>query len=288
MKNIAVLLTCHNRKEKTINCLESLYKAIECSNYEIKFDIYLVDDGSTDGTYEEINKHFPAVIIIKGSGNLFWARGMRLAWETALSANQDYDSFLLLNDDTFLFRDAIKKILYHSINFYKEKSSHAIFIGSTKDIETGIISYGGKKLYSINRPKGYLIQSDTHWVECDLGEANIMLVPKTIVQKIGILSDKFTHGIADYDYTLRAKKEGFKVIVTPGILGTCTFDHGKGWKSANTNLAERIKYLYSPKGLAYREYLYYIKKHFPLHLPEAIFKLWLKTLFPFVYDRFKK
>lgn len=288
MGKTAVLLTCHNRKEKTINCLKSLYKAIDLSNHEIKFDLYLVDDGSTDGTYEEINKHFPAVIIIKGPGNLFWARGMRLAWETALSANQDYDSFLLLNDDTFLFRDAIKKILDHSINFYKEKSNHAIFIGSTKDIETGIISYGGRKLYSINRPNSYLIQSDTNWVECDLGEANIMLVPRIIVQKIGILSDKFTHGIADYDYTLRAKKEGFKVIVTPGILGTCTFDHGKGWKSANTNLALRIKYLYSPKGLAYREYLYYIKKHFPLHLPEAIFKLWLKTLFPFVYDRFKK
>jgi GT2 family glycosyltransferase len=284
VKNIAVLLTCYNRKEKTLLCIKKVMEQEIPANYHL--DIFLTDDASNDGTGSEVKKFFPNVNVYNGTGSLFWSGGMRNSWGNALITDPDY--YLLLNDDTFLFRDAIKNILEHYINFYKEKSSQAIFIGSTKDIETGIISYGGRKLYSLNRPKGHLIQSNTHCVECDLGEANIMLVPRIIVQKIGILSDKFTHGIADYDYTLRAKKEGFKVIVTPGILGTCTSDHGNNWKAADTNLAERIKYLYSPKGLAYKEYLYYIRKHFPLHLPEAIFKLWLKTLFPFVYDRFKK
>jgi GT2 family glycosyltransferase len=115
-----------------------------------------------------------------------------------------------------------------------------------------------------------------------------MLVPREIVRKIGILSEDYTHSIADFDYTLKAKKAGFKAVVVPGILGYCTDDHGNNWKSANVSLRDRIKYLKSPKGLAYEEYLHFIKKHFPSHLPEAFIKLWLKTLFPALWDKFKR
>ena len=45
---IAVLLTCHNRKDKTLTCLESFHKAKKPEGYT--FDIFLVDDGSTDET----------------------------------------------------------------------------------------------------------------------------------------------------------------------------------------------------------------------------------------------
>ena len=45
---LAVLLTCHNRKDKTLACLESFYLAEKPVGYT--FDIFLVDDGSTDGT----------------------------------------------------------------------------------------------------------------------------------------------------------------------------------------------------------------------------------------------
>ena len=45
---IAVLLTCHNRKEKTVACLTELYNCTIPANYA--FEVFLVDDGSTDGT----------------------------------------------------------------------------------------------------------------------------------------------------------------------------------------------------------------------------------------------
>ena len=92
---VAVLLTCHNRKAKTIECLKSLFKAIQFSKADSSFSVYLVDDGSTDGTAEAVLSNFPEVNVINGSGNLFWAGGMRLAWNTALQSNPDY--YLLLN-----------------------------------------------------------------------------------------------------------------------------------------------------------------------------------------------
>ena len=61
IKSIAVLITCHNRREKTLKCLQSLYFNILSKNYVI--EIFLVDDGSTDGTANAVFKKFPLVNI---------------------------------------------------------------------------------------------------------------------------------------------------------------------------------------------------------------------------------
>src|SRR5690606_1901340 len=108
MNTIAVLLTCHNRKEKTLQCLQTLFKADVPET--LKIDYFLVDDGCTDGTSNAVNKIYPEINIVLGSGNLFWAGGMRLAF-TEARKNRDYDGYLLLNDDVELTRDFLSKIL---------------------------------------------------------------------------------------------------------------------------------------------------------------------------------
>lgn len=80
--NIAVLLTCHNRREKTLSCLQSLFGATMPEGY--KTEVFLVDDGSTDGTGEAVEKCFPQVTVIQGDGNLYWNKGMNLAWKNAV------------------------------------------------------------------------------------------------------------------------------------------------------------------------------------------------------------
>ncbi len=99
-RNIAVLLTCHNRKVKTLTCLSSLYNANIPTGYVL--DIFLIDDGSTDGTAEAVMLLFPGVHMARGDGKLFWAGGMRLAWETAME-EKSYDAYLLINDDVKLY-----------------------------------------------------------------------------------------------------------------------------------------------------------------------------------------
>jgi GT2 family glycosyltransferase len=286
MVKIAILLTCFNRKEKTLSCLKAIYSQKELgSNFLIQ--VYLVNDGSTDGTPETVKKSFSLVKIINGTGNLFWAGGMRLAWQTAIDTDK-YDYFLLLNDDTVLFDNAIFNILKSNEEQTKKLMKKGISIGTTIDEISGKITYGGKKLKGKIFPTSYNVFDNNEAIACDLGNANIMFISSSVVDKIGILSSKFTHGIADYDYTLRTKKAGFWVMVSPGYAGFCSDDHGRSWKGGNVALSERISFLYSHKGLSYKEYLYFIKLHFPLNLPFAFIKLWLKTLFPFIYDRFKK
>jgi len=289
MKKIAVLLTCYNRIEKTVNCLRSLFEAIDLSGYEIKFDIYLVDDGSTDGTYEEINRQFPAVIIIKGSGNLFWARGMRLAWETALSADFEYDAFLLLNNDVILSENFIGTLIETHEFCLRNMNQSGIYVCSTIDPGSSDISYGGKLISKKGiKVKSFRVNPSEVPVPCSVANANILMVTNAVVKTIGILDPRYVHQIADYDYTLTASEKGIPVMVCPGIGGFCVNDHGNSWLSSGSSLKDRILYLYSPTGLAYREQLYYLKKNFRYQFPYYFILLWLKTIFPFVWDKFKK
>lgn len=274
---IAVLLATFNRREKTLSCLRQLFDQV--LQEEVEIEVFLTDDASSDGTAVAVEALFPSVHLLEGSGSLFWAGGMRNSWREALK--HDFDHYLLLNDDTLL-RSAS---LYRLISYTYQKPK-AIFIGSTAD-SSGKVSYGGHRLYNPHKVQSYNVHSETELMECDLANANIMLVPRVVVKSIGILSDSFTHSIADFDYTIRAQKAGFKTFVVPGVLGHCIDDHGNNWKSTKVSLSDRIKYLKSPKGLAYKEYMYFIKQHFPQHLPATFLKLWMKTLFPVIWDKFK-
>lgn len=284
--NIAVLLTCHNRKSKTLKCLETLFDAEVPLNYTLF--IYLVNDGSTDGTKEAVKNKFPNVNIIEGNGSLYWAGGMRLAWNQAIETN-NFQAFLLINDDVELKKyfliDLIETDKYAVAEFGKK----GIYSGATIDKNSNEISYGGLKIirnhFILKTKKVIPSRTPQH---CDMTNANILWVSDEVVKQIGIFDDKFIHGIADYDYSLQANKNNFPVLLAPNSGGFCSDDHGNNWKTSIAKYKERLIYLKSPTGLAYKQYLYFIKKNFPLFLPYSFTMLWMKTLFPSLWSNFKK
>ena len=69
MKYIAVLLTVFNRKDKTLCCLERLFAQLPIDGWRV--DVFLTDDGCTDGTPEAVAARFPDVSIVRGTGLYF-------------------------------------------------------------------------------------------------------------------------------------------------------------------------------------------------------------------------
>jgi len=84
---IYILIPVHNRKEFTRQCLLSLRK----QTYK-KIKIVVIDDGSLDGTGGMLAREFPAVHVIKGDGNLWWADAQPgEKWHYRLAARQGDD-----------------------------------------------------------------------------------------------------------------------------------------------------------------------------------------------------
>jgi GT2 family glycosyltransferase len=245
--NIAVIITCHNRKNKTSKCLKILYSQAGIGD-KFNLIVFLTDDGSTDGTSESIKLEFPEVNILKGNGNLFWNRGMILAWEAALK-NNDYDYYLLLNDDTFLLDNTILNLLSYN-------STEVIICGSSKsEIEIDKLTYGG---YSGK----HTIYPNNVFQKCDYASGNILLVSNFVVKKIGILDKTFHHALGDYDYTLRANINKIDVLVCPGFCGICELhDSIPLWRSGN-DIFIRILSLYSPiSGCSPNEFFIFDLRH---------------------------
>ncbi|WP_345101201.1 glycosyltransferase family 2 protein [Mucilaginibacter panaciglaebae] len=280
---IAALSCSYNRIKTTSRFLKSIVNQDMPDGYTM--DIYLLDDNSPDGTAAYVQSHFPTVKVENGSGSLFWAGGMRTLWKRVMEKDE-YDFYLLLNDDVVLKEGAIKNLVSaHALSNHDGN----IIMGTVLDSSAQYITYGGWKLTNKITGNAVFLRPDNEkLLACEIGNANIMLVDKATVKKIGILSEHYTHGIADYDYTLTGVKNGVKAWVAPGYYGNCDNDHMMTWLPHGTPLKKRVEYLYSPKGLGYKQFLRYTWKHFPLSLPVIFVKLWVKTLFPVLYDKYKK
>lgn len=241
---IATLLTCHNRKHKTIHCLESLFRVLPAC------EVFLVDDASTDGTSEAVRKHFPNVHIIEGNGNLFWSRGMYTAWREAMK--EDYDYYLWLNDDVelypFFFQELMECIQYGK--------NHCIVSGLIENAEKTRILYGGcdehKQLAQCNQiPTSIMFMN-----------GNVVLVPKCVVSEIGIIDPVYHHDLGDVDYGLRALEHGIKVYATRRSVAMGYSNNFCRVRKWHATLKQRFQKLYSPLGSHPRINFYYRKKHF--------------------------
>jgi GT2 family glycosyltransferase len=274
-QTIAVLLTCHNRRETTLKCLESLFQNTIPDN--ISLNVYLVDDGSTDGTSEAVKQKFPDVHVIKGDGNLYWNQGMRLAWETA-AKNKEYDFYLWLNDDTQMDSFALSELLSCFYETRELESNESIIVGSCRnDLVSDNFSYGGRINDTPVIPNGSI-------QKCNYINGNLVLVPKAIFETIGNLSPHFTHAVGDNDYGLRALRAGFYCCTTRKYVATCRTNGLADWCNPQIPIIKRFENLYSPKGLNIREYIAFLKMHKKDRWLISTVKVYMKALFPSVYN----
>jgi GT2 family glycosyltransferase len=269
--DIAVLITCYNRREKTLRCLHDLFKQ-QHINEKFSITVFLVDDASTDGTGEAISKNFPQVRIIKGTGNLYWNKGMHLAWKNAL-AEKEFDFYLWLNDDTVLFHDAI----FTMMDTFQKCGRDSIICGSTKSEITGNFTYGLRKKKGIELIPNGGIQFG------EFMNGNVVLISQGIYEAIGIIDNIYPHAIGDNDYGLRAIKNGIR-IATPGdYIGYCE-GHEKlpAWCLPEVPFKKRLKSLYSPLGNSHPRYFFIFEyRHFGLGLAIKHFiSIHLRVLIP--------
>jgi GT2 family glycosyltransferase len=215
-------------------------------------DVYLVDDASSDGTALAVQKSFPMVKIIHGSGNLFWNRGMHLAWNCA--KNDDYSHYIWLNDDVVLYEQAFSELMACS-----ELNEHlAIISGIIESHDTKNVLYGGTdNTRRLIRPNQEM-QAITNM------NGNVVLIPTAVFVKLGNLDPFYHHDLGDVDYGLRAQAHGIQVFTTRIAVGSCEKNNVCRVRWWNANIWKRFRKLYSPLGNHPVINFYFRRRHYGL------------------------
>lgn len=263
---IAVLMACHNRRAKTIECLEKLSEAAKYA--DIEYQLFVFDDGSSDGTAEAIASIEPDAVIIRGDGSYFWNRSMNRAFDAAL--HQGFPAYLWLNDDTILKPDAFSLLL--SARNHLAPSEEAIVVGAISDPENGETTYGGARYVSPRfRPfLAKVVHPEPLPQDVDVINGNVVLIPDAVARKLGNVDPVFEHGMGDTDYSMRARKRGIRILLTAGYVGACSRNSLKGThRDKALPLHQRIKQIFSRKGLPWRSWLTMCWRHggvlWPVH-----------------------
>ena len=209
---VFIIIPVYNRKELTAECIKSLYK----QTYD-KLKIVVVDDGSSDGTEGMIKREFPDVVLLRGDGNLWWTGATNMGVKYVLDKRKQNDYVLTLNNDLYVGSDYIYQLLkcagnnpdslIGSLSVFKDDPKRVFYGGVTWD-----------PLFAKYNPifkRGEKMTSKLSGIrEVDLLRGRGTLIPVKVFNDIGLYDRvHFPQYIADEEFSLRAKKAGYRLIV---------------------------------------------------------------------------
>jgi GT2 family glycosyltransferase len=264
---MAILLICRNRRDITVAAVRCLRE----QSLALPYRIVLFDDASTDGTVEAVLAEAPDVFVVRGAGDAFWNGGLYRAWQHALDL--PCDCFLWLNDDVTLDRDAFARLAAAWATMYARRmDGDFILVGSTLDSD-GLVSYGG--LRHVPAPLSFRLDRVMPGVDLtpvDTFNGNIVLVPRAVVDRIGINDSAYHHNLGDMDYGLRASRAGIPAMLMSGTFGRCNANLAKrdgGYGSPTLRLREQWRKVNTHHGLPFASWWHFTRRHsggwWPLH-----------------------
>ena len=220
---LSVIIVSFNTKEVTLACLTSLYQ----HTTDLDFEVVIVDNGSTDGTVDELTKFTKShnnATLIPSSINLGFGNANNLG---AKNAAGQY--FLFLNSDTVLTANILPKCLARAraskVGVY---SCGLVNIDGTPQVSGGrfpnlgrLIAWQffiddlpliGRKIGSIHPRFSSPI---VDWVT-----GAFMLIPAAVFKKIGGFDENIFMYTEEVELCYRIKKLGHPVVLDQSTIIT--------------------------------------------------------------------
>lgn len=263
LHQVAIVVLNWNGKNDTLACLHSLDE-----QEDIEGKVILVDNGSVDDSILAVSGQFPDVTIIETGANLGYAGGNNVGISYALDKGFEY--IMVLNNDTILAPQCISHLLQdlqlHSDaaavapkSFYLEAPDIIYFAGGriSRDGRTHHIGGG-----SYDAPK-YNLPCDTEWLT-----GCAILFRSQSLQELGLFEPKYYVLFEDADWSLRARRTGYRLRVVPGatVWHKVSPSFGKTWSPL-------YRYYYT------RNSFLWIERNFPLQEKPRLYYSALKRAF---------
>jgi GT2 family glycosyltransferase len=205
---IWICIPVFNRKDFTLNCLASLSKQSFSD-----FSVVICDHGSTDGTGEAIRSQFPQTVVINADSSLWWTGAINRCIEYVLEHAAPDDALLTMNNDTELPQDYLANL---AKNF--AKYSGTIITSVVYDIKNGVPEAAGYRqnwLLARASPVTFAehhLPDDINAVAVTHASGRGSLFPLAVFRQLGLFDEQhLPHYAADYDFTFKAARAGFKI-----------------------------------------------------------------------------
>lgn len=205
---VDIITLNYNNKDIIHKLLDSL-RDLEYKNNKV----YMVDNGSSDGSSEFVREKYPEVNVIRSEKNLFFSRGNNLAIN---QTNGEY--LLLINSDVIVEKDS----LTHLVERIKEDNSIAAvatkmmlsqYEGLLDSVGTVIMENGWPFNRGIGQPDlGQYDESEQIFGAC----FGCVLIRRSYYEnEIGQLDNLFFGYFEDIDWCFRANILGYKIVTEP-------------------------------------------------------------------------
>jgi len=201
MKRVEVIVLNWNGWRDTLGCIASLQK----SNYP-NFGLIVVDNGSSDGSQDQIETQFPAIQVLQTGANLGFGGGCNAGIRRALELGADY--VWLINSDATVD----EKTLTEMVRVADRQAS----VGAV-----GSVLYEAEQPDQVQRWGGGKIQlwsgAAQHQIrpaELDYVSGASMLLRREAIEQVGFFDEQaFFMYWEDSDLGFRLRQAGWRLAV---------------------------------------------------------------------------
>jgi len=211
---IHVITPVHNRVDVTRNFIDDLCQQSTDENIAI----YIIDDGSTDGTSQMLEDKADAspsgvrIEVITGDGNWWWSKSMNAGIEASMiTADQD-DVVLFMNDDIRVPQHLLESLCAMS------KAHRAIIAAQVNEFgnDARVLDRGAlldKRFLALKA----VDVNDTlpDLVPLDIASGRTTVFPAQIfLDGLRVDEKRLPHYVADIEFSVRARQRGFPILLS--------------------------------------------------------------------------
>jgi len=278
---VYVLTAVYNDLERT----KSFLKSIKNQDYE-NIVIYIVDDGSTDGTGKYLKKYHPEIKVLKGNGSLWWTGSLYWGVEEILKTAKMSEFILTINNDCVVKSDFVSNLVKIASKYPRS------VVGSVAlDLEGNLIDAGVKVnwkfcsfLSLLDEAKKNIRSGIDVITNADVLSTRGTLFPISVFREVGNFDKKnFPHYLSDYEFTYRCKLKGFRLLVSTNarLVNDAKRTGIDGKIPESFGLFGFWKLLFSRKSkVNILDHYKFVKLHCPLrYKPVNYFIIFIKVLY---------
>lgn len=248
-RDLSVIIVNWNTKKLLLNCIESFYRTTK----GLSFEIFVVDNGSQDGSVDSVGRTFPEIELIQNQENLGFARANNDALRKstgryALLSNTD----VILKDGAIEalaeFMDRNPDVGIAGGQLLNGDGSKQNSFDNFPSLATEVIN---KSLLRILFPTRYPSKRVSYSSPIDVHSVigACMIVRSQAIREVGLLDEDYFFFMEETDWCYRMKRRGWRVCHVP----RAEIIHLQG-RTANL-VKDRAKIEY------YRSLYLFFKKH---------------------------